>query len=785
VVGRDPEPQFESIPGWDPAKCTGGDLGFKNSRRSKRRFAYVRHGSIVENIECLTIFRYIIGMTRFDDRVSVLALLLCLTPCAASGGGAAITMTPSPGYVWSWNLGQQGNPATLSVTNSGSTTLTLSAPYYTLSGPNAADFAVSGGTCADGRNVAPTSSCTIIVNFTPSQYTDEVATLNINGNADGSVALNGWTKAVDWTNVGIPGGIPDANWPVCKTISPSGGPDDSTAIQNAVNSCAGGSVVMLTAGTYTLHRTTGTVCVGKSDDYGSGVYEAGLCLTDKSIALRGAGPDQTVLNYGDGASIISMGKTYLSHSNINFINITGGATKGSTSVTLANTSGITPGTYLTITEANPNDPFDGSALSTATGYTGSCGYCGHDLPSNLMEQVDRVTAINGNVINLERPLYFDYTSSPQVYVLPMIENVGLENLRVVGTAASGTSLTFKNINVEACAHCWVHNVESDMAVDKSNIYLSDTYGNEISNNYLNDGYNHNSGADYALLLEFRNSEDLIQNNIIRRPRHSTPQSGGAGNVYAYNYELLGYMGEYPDSLPETQAHGAHPFMNLWEGNMTENFEWDNAHGSSSHNTMFRNYLNMTDTNPATNSQMGSGLIALNIAYFSDYNNVIGNVLGPYGAPCNANTYETDASTPKAGAVIWQLGYYDDGGGSTPSQALSNKVGNTLTRGGNYDCVSGSVVWSNNIPSGSSPASSYIASRTLPDSLVFTAAPGYFAATGAAWPPIDPAATTKVNPIPAKICYESGPGRGAQFNPTNCYGNGATLQPPTGLIAIPH
>ena len=101
-----------------------------------------------------------------------------------------------------------------------------------------------------------------------------------------------------------------------------------------------------------------------------------------------------------------------------------------------------------------------------------------------MEQVDRVTAVSGNVITLERPLYFDYTNSPQIYSLPMIQSVGLESLRVVGTAASGTGLVYKNINIEACAKCWVHNVESDWAVDKASIYLSDTYQNEISNNYL-------------------------------------------------------------------------------------------------------------------------------------------------------------------------------------------------------------------------------------------------------------------------------------------------------------
>ena len=210
-----------------------------------------------------------------------------------------------------------------------------------------------------------------------------------------------------------------------------------------------------------------------------GVYEAGLCLTDKWVVLRGSGPNQTILQYGDGANIISMGTTYLSHSNVAFINVTAGASKGSTSLTLASTSGINVGSYIVVTQLNPTDPADGNLLATVSGYTGDCNSCGHDIPTKVMTQIDKVTNIAGNVLTLDRPLYFDYTNSPQAYHLPMIENVGLENLRVQGMASSGTTITFKNINLEACAHCWVHNVESDMAVDRSHIDLSDVYGSEI------------------------------------------------------------------------------------------------------------------------------------------------------------------------------------------------------------------------------------------------------------------------------------------------------------------
>lgn len=568
-------------------------------------------------------------------------------------------------------------------------------------------------------------------------------------------------RSIDWSQAGIRGGIPGANWPITATLSPSGSADDSVAIQNAINAAPAGSVVVLNPGTYKLNRSS-KICPGKSDDGSGGVYQAGLCLTDKSVVLRGAGPNKTILQYGNGANIISMGRTYLSSSQVKFINITSGATKGSTQITLDSASGITVGSYLTITQANPTDT-DGNPLANSSGYNG-CGYCGHDIPSKVMTQIDRVTAVNGNTVTLERPLYYSYTNSPQAFKLAMVENVGLENLRVQSTASSGSGGTYKNINLESCAHCWVHNVESDWAVDRSHIYLSDVYGSDISNNYVNEGYSHNSGLNYAIYIEYRGSENLIQNNIIRKARHSMVNVGGSGNVWGYNFIVDPYMGEYHNSLPENNSHGAHPYMVLFEGNVTPNIELDNTHGSNSHNTLFRNYVNLTSTNPDTGSPMTGSLFAINFAYFSNYENVFGNVIGPYGSACTAKSYEINADASQT-ASIYKFGYYDDGGTASPNASLSAKVGKTVLRGGNWDCKTNTVIWSNNVPSGSL-ASTYLAQQTLPNSLYLSSKPSWFGS--AAWPAIDPAASTKANKIPAQLCYESGPKSGGVFDPRSCY-----------------
>ena len=127
------------------------------------------------------------------------------------------------------------------------------------------------------------------------------------------------------------------------------------------------------------------------------------------------------------------------------------------------------------------------------------------MPLYAMTQVVHVATVDGHKVTIDRPLYVTYANGPRAYLLPsMLENAGLEDLRLQSTASSGTGIVYKNINLESCGRCWVTNCESDMAVDRAHIYLSDCYGCEIRSNFLNDAYNHNSGADYAIFLEFRN-----------------------------------------------------------------------------------------------------------------------------------------------------------------------------------------------------------------------------------------------------------------------------------------
>jgi hypothetical protein len=114
--------------------------------------------------------------------------------------------------------------------------------------------------------------------------------------------------------------------------------------------------------------------------------------------------------------------------------------------------------------------------------------------------------------------------------------------------------------------------------------------------------------------------------------------------------------------------------------------------------------------------------------------------------------------------VYKLGCYDDGATPSPNPALSAKVERTSLRGGNWDSLTRTVVWSHNVPSGSLVAG-YLARRPVPASLFRSRAPAEFSVPGAVWPPIDPEAAVKATRIPAQLCYEAEEiAGGGTFNP---------------------
>lgn len=110
---------------------------------------------------------------------------------AAANGSPAISLSATSLVFAAQTIGTASAAQTVTVSNTGTATLTLSG--LTLAGAAAADF-TRAGSCAVGSNVAAGANCSIQLTFTPAAAGARSATLTIAHNASGgssTVALSG------------------------------------------------------------------------------------------------------------------------------------------------------------------------------------------------------------------------------------------------------------------------------------------------------------------------------------------------------------------------------------------------------------------------------------------------------------------------------------------------------------------------------------------------------------------------------------------------------------------
>jgi hypothetical protein len=273
----------------------------------------------------------------------------------------------------------------------------------------------------------------------------------------------------------------------------------------------------------------------------------------------------------------------------------------------------------------------------------------------------------------------------------------------------------------------------------------------VRDSWFSDGYDHGPDHGYGIFLFGWNSDHLIENNIIERCRHSLIlEGGGSGNVFGYNYSVGSLTEPDRDWLTEEMdTHGAHPFMNLFEGNVVGKLSHDNTFGSASHNTTFRCWLQNYSSNAVTPTL---ARWAVDVEAHSYYNNVVGSIIG---RPGDTGVRYASAHIAETLLASYRLGF-ESPGSDTISDALVQAQ--TLIHG-NYDYIGGGIVWD-----------ARNADHTLPASLYLSAKPAWFGAL--AWPAFGPELSPMVGTIPAKIRYEGG----TVPPPTQ-------LQPPSNLRVV--
>jgi MYXO-CTERM domain-containing protein len=597
----------------------------------------------------------------------------------------------------------------------------------------------------------------------------------------GEVAAQPWngildpTRATDWSKAGA-GPIP-ARDTLCSTLGQTGqAPSFVQAvtvdqINTALAGCASGEAVLLNPGTYQT--------------------AAGTLRIPSNVTLRGSGPTQTtiaesgtvsnvpVVQFGTQASFPFGPEPNPGNSTA----ITGGATQGSTQITVASASGIQPGSLLMLTQTD-------LSYMTDVGDEGACTYCSGGFGGDSGQTV-QVMAVNGNMLTLSDPLYIGYTSTPLAFPFSVgCTAGGLEDLKISASGAQVTNVTNDgynpNINFAGAWGSWVKNVEGDFA-EGSHVWILFSAHNTVRDSFFHDGFYHGPGVtDDELRLGYKASANLIENNIFWRQHSSVIlEFGASGNVLAYNYS----SGNYHETsltweLEDFSFHGAHPMMNLFEGNITTHWQPDEIHGSASHSTVFRSYSTGANVYvPPLDArgalQMASAMpepanaCAFQIDSLSQFNNLVGVIDGADALiglnPAAREVYPEANETPSCIAVG-----YDDG---DPSG--STNPNNTMLYHGVMDCLDGGFQWATGT------------TTTLPSSFYLAAEPAWWGsgtAGASAWPPIGPdvsegdfhdwvsgtAATARghVNRIPAVNCFDQSTAQGTTnvttFDAKSCY-----------------
>ena len=431
---------------------------------------------------------------------------------------------------------------------------------------------------------------------------------------------------------GIPGGIP--NYPECANVKDfgatgNGSSNDLPAFDAAIASAAntpGGCAVLVPAGTY---RVTDTI------ELASGV------------ALRGEGYTQTTIecDFVNGDCVkIGDGDLQACESSGSCTRITGGYTKGSNSIAVASTSGVGNDDYI---EIRQNDDL-GAGVCDGNG-------CRSGWGENVVGQVVQVVSVSGNTFVLEQPLNFDYNSNmnPRFRQLGMVEGAGVERLRLEG--GQGTNNDYgASVHMKMAAKSWVREVWSEKTISAHVTLGVGTYANEVRGNYFNDSFAHNDGGrGYGVRIENRASNNLVEDNIFNRLRHSMLlQLGATGNVFGYNFSrnprlicnfgCPGWLGN------DISVHGHYNYLNLFEGNVAQMVRIDDVWGRSGATTLYRNRIERDMNNIEISISDPARFPYIEIDGPNPNHNIIGNEVGSAG---NAVNQPIGLLTPEAQTSI--------------------------------------------------------------------------------------------------------------------------------------
>ncbi len=526
---------------------------------------------------------------------------------------------------------------------------------------------------------------------------------------------------------GIPGGIPSGSYSNVTCVAADGGDtnDDRSAIQSCIDDASSGTAVYLPAGEY---------------------YLSGGLTMKSNVVLRGAGMTSTILRFTNSSntSMVTFG-SYPWPGWANWQAISSGYTKGSTTITVANSSAFSAGDFVIIAQETENHPLVDQQWSSGDEIRAT------DWPNSLRSTWGMITTVasvpNSTTIVLSDPFMVDYGSSYNPMIVhinstkkPLIQNSGVENLKMYRPSAPSSPGTATGSVLMANAYkCWLKNVEIYKGQGRV-VYTVRSARLEIHGCYLHEVWNYSSGGQgYLFVISYFTSNTLIENNIAIRANATVHlETAGPGNVFAYNFF---------DSVKQDDARTCTPYagysigshsdfshMVLLEGNQMTQMRGDCTHGNTAWWTMLRNNFDSTETEfDSINTCKETEWMACVRLFGCEnrYFNFLGNVLGKSGLTfqkflCGSGA-ENCSNQGYQDRHIYSFGDSDER--------------TTAILHGNYDFYNNSIAhWEGG------------ADHSIRNSYYLSEKPSWFGSI--TWPPFDPVAPTMTD-IPAIIYYETG------------------------------
>jgi len=514
-------------------------------------------------------------------------------------------------------------------------------------------------------------------------------------------------RATVWAGAGVVGGIPSASWTQCgSTIAAYSG--TAATINNAITACGKNQCVILGAGTFNL--SSGITMGGKSN-----------------VCVRGQGANSTFLVFRGGVNCLESGSqfglciqstdsTFGTQPPANIYNWTAGYAQGTNQITLSSAAlinivgGASPPTLLVLDQCD--DGYTGSTCAGSSVDTGNIFTCadlfspsgptgctangpdsgqGNRQPARFHWEIVEATACNPSpcaagrtVVTIKPPLQhpnWRSGQSPAAWLIQPITNSGFENLSVDMSALTGAG----GIGIANASHVWAKGIRV------VNAWAEGVFARTSAHFQLESNYIYNSGQNLAnpdpFGIRYNGSNYLIQNNICQKNKECIfPEGPSNGGVLAYNF----VANSFNDAEGMAQGIRTHAVNNLelYEGNISNNFDDDDFHGTHFGQTHFRNFYAGWES--CANGQCGSftakqGYTSAFIAEaYSRYSNAIANVLG---TPGYHTTYSACNTTNGLDKVIWNVGQGNGAGsgGSIPCDTISR---DSVLKWGNYDTVTG-------------------------------------------------------------------------------------------------